>query len=911
MAELLYRLGRACARRARTVLAAWLAVLVLAGAAFVAFGGTLASSFSIPGTPTADVTERLQTALPEASGGSGTIVLATEDGAPFTPEQEAAIADRFAAAEEVDGVASVVDPFATQEELADQRKQIEDGRTQIAAGREQIEDGRAQLAAAQEQVDTARAQLDAGQAQLDTARAQAEAAGALEQAAPQLDAQQAELDAGRATLESQAATLDQQVTALEDQSATLEEQSAQLELSAPLLDMASDIRLVSTDGSAAVANVTFTEPNMSIDQQTKDDLVAVFADDPVDGVQTDFSSDIAQGVPQVFGVGEAVGLVVAAIVLVVMLGTLVGAGLPILTALIGVGIGALAAMSLSGVVEMSSVTPVLGLMLGLAVGIDYSLFIVNRHRRQVKQGDELHESIALANGTSGNAVVFAGATVLIALLALNVTGIPFLGLMGTVGALCVAIAVLIAVTLTPALLGMIGPRILSRRERAALAGPAASTGVASTGAAAGSAAGSLAGSAASEPGTAGGLPAAEPVRPMSTVRAVGTALLAVVALGVIALPALDLRTNLPDGSSEAHDSTQYRAYSTIAEEFGEGTNGPLLVVADLPGEPTEAEALEYQVGVAEELFAQDDVVAVAPIGTSEDRTVAAFQVIPAEGPTSESTEELVHALRALEPLDGDVTLGVAGSASGNIDISEKLAQALPIYLAVVVGLSLVILVLVFRSIFVPVVATLGFILSYFAALGGVVAIYQWGWLAGVFGVETPGPILNFLPTILVGILFGLAMDYQLFLGSGMREAYAHGAPARVAIVQGVRAGRAVVTAAAIIMISVFGGFVFSHSAMIRPIGFALAFGVLVDAFVVRMLLVPALMHLVGDKAWWLPRWLDRVLPDVDVEGAALERRHPHHLDGPADPAAEGAAPDDGSDPGTTAPDPAAPEPARG
>ncbi|NDO88468.1 MMPL family transporter [Cellulosimicrobium composti] len=889
MAELLYRLGRACARRARTVLAAWLAVLVLAGAAFVAFGGTLASSFSIPGTPTADVTERLQTALPEASGGTGTIVLTTEDGAPFTPEQEAQVADRFAAAEDVDGVESVVDPFATQTELADQRRQVEDGRTQIAAGREQIEDGRAQLAAGQEQLDAARAQLDAGQEQLDAARAQAEDAGALAQVGPQLDAQQAELDAGRAELDTQVAALEKQVAALEDQSATLEEQSAQLELSAPLLDMAADIRLVSEDGSAAVASVVFSEPNLSIEQETKDALVAVF-DEPVDGVRADFSSDIAQGVPQVFGVGEAVGLVVAAVVLVVMLGTLVGAGLPILTALVGVGIGALAAMSLSGVVEMSSVTPVLGLMLGLAVGIDYSLFIVNRHRRQLKQGDDLAESIALANGTSGNAVVFAGATVLIALLALNVTGIPFLGLMGTVGALCVAIAVLIAVTLTPALLGMIGPRILSRRERAALAalaGPAATTGAS-------------AGTASSEPGAAGGLPAAEPVRPMSTVRAVGTALLAVVALGVIALPALDLRTNLPDGSSEAHDSTQYRAYSTVAEEFGEGTNGPLLVVADLPGEPTEAEALEYQVGVAEELFAQDDVVAVAPIGTSEDRTVAAFQVIPAEGPTSESTEELVHALRALEPLDGEVTLGVAGSASGNIDISEKLAQALPIYLAVVVGLSLVILVLVFRSIFVPVVATLGFILSYFAALGGVVAIYQWGWLAGVFGVETPGPILNFLPTILVGILFGLAMDYQLFLGSGMREAYAHGAPARVAIVQGVRAGRAVVTAAAIIMISVFGGFVFSHSAMIRPIGFALAFGVLVDAFVVRMLLVPALMHLVGDKAWWLPRWLDRILPDVDVEGAALERRHPHHHDGPGADAPDAAA----TDPDATEPEPA-------
>jgi len=882
MAELLYRLGRACARRARTVLAAWLAVLVLAGAAFVAFGGTLASSFSIPGTPTADVTERLQTALPEASGGTGTIVLTTEDGAPFTPEQEAQVADRFAAAEDVDGVESVVDPFATQTELADQRRQVEDGRTQIAAGREQIEDGRAQLAAGQEQLDAARAQLDAGQEQLDAARAQAEDAGALAQVGPQLDAQQAELDAGRAELDTQAAALEKQVSALEDQSATLEEQSAQLELSAPLLDMAADIRLVSEDGSAAVASVVFSEPNLSIEQETKDALVAVF-DEPVDGVRADFSSDIAQGVPQVFGVGEAVGLVVAAVVLVVMLGTLVGAGLPILTALVGVGIGALAAMSLSGVVEMSSVTPVLGLMLGLAVGIDYSLFIVNRHRRQLKQGDDLAESIALANGTSGNAVVFAGATVLIALLALNVTGIPFLGLMGTVGALCVAIAVLIAVTLTPALLGMIGPRILSRRERAALAATGAPAGAPATSGA----------PAASGPGAD---PAA-PVRPTSTVRAVATALLAVVALGVVALPALDLRTNLPDGSSEAHDSTQYRAYATVAEEFGEGTNGPLLVVADLPGEPTEAESLEQQVRIAQELFAQDDVVAVAPIGTSEDRTVAAFQVIPAEGPTSESTEQLVHDLRALEPLDGDATLGVAGSASGNIDISDKLAQALPVYLAVVVGLSLVILVLVFRSVFVPVVATLGFILSYFAALGGVVAIYQWGWLAGVFGVETPGPILNFLPTILVGILFGLAMDYQLFLGSGMREAYAHGAPARVAIVQGVRAGRAVVTAAAIIMISVFGGFVFSHSAMIRPIGFALAFGVLVDAFVVRMLLVPALMHLVGDAAWWLPRWLDRLLPDVDVEGAALERRHPHHHD---DPEADAAA----TDPDATAPEPA-------
>ena len=244
-------------------------------------------------------------------------------------------------------------------------------------------------------------------------------------------------------------------------------------------------------------------------------------------------------------------------------------------------------------------------------------------------------------------------------------------------------------------------------------------------------------------------------------------------------------------------------------------------------------------------------------------------------------------LRAASPLDGGITLGVAGQATGNIDISQKLADALPLYLALVVGLSLIIMVVVFRSLFVPLVATGGFVLSYFAALGGTVAIFQWGWLGSVFGVATPSPILNFLPTILVGVLFGLAMDYMLFLASGMREAYAHGAPARTAVVLGFRAGRSVVAAAAIIMVAVFGGFIFSDSAIIRPIGFALAFGVLVDAFIVRMLLMPALMHLAGDKAWWLPRWLDRLIPNVDVEGASLERQHPHvaadHLDHPARP----------------------------
>ncbi len=538
---------------------------------------------------------------------------------------------------------------------------------------------------------------------------------------------------------------------------------------------------------------------------------------------------------------------VAAIVLLIMLGTLIGAALPIVTAVTGVGIGVLGALSLAGVVDMVSVTPVLGVMLGLAVGIDYALFVVNRHRRQLREGYEVQESIALANGTSGNAVVFAGSTVFIALLALNVTGIPFLGLMGTVGAVCVAIAVLIAVTLLPALLSLIGSRVLSRREVARLE-------------------------------THDGRPAAAPTRQLGTPRALAQAIVGIGALALLAVPVASIRLGLPDGSWESPGSTAYRAFTIIADEFGPGVNGPLLVVADLPGSPGAADATAAQIQIAQQLAAFEDVVAVAPVGTTADHTTLAFQVLPAEGPSSASTEQLVSSLRAASPLQGGIELGVAGATSGSIDISQQLADALPLYLALVVGLSLIIMIVVFRSLLVPLIATGGFVLSLLATLGGLVAILQWGWFSSLLGIGQPIPILNFLPTVLAGILFGLAMDYTLFLASGMREAYIHGASARTSVVLGFLAGRSVVTAAAIIMISVFGAFVFSESSIIRPIGFALAFGVLIDAFVVRMLILPGLMHVAGRWAWWLPGWLDRVLPNVDVEGAALERRHPHVAD---------------------------------
>ncbi|GIE31061.1 membrane protein [Actinoplanes italicus] len=816
MAEFLYRVGRFCARRAGVVLASWLVILGLAVTGYFVARGELSPVVDIPGTETAKVSERLGERLPVAAGGNGKIVFRTPDGAQLTEAQRAGITALLKSTAELEGVGSTTDPFAIEKQIADRQAQVDDGLKQIADGRAQINDGQQQLNQAKSFWDSLSA-------------------------------------ADRAKVETQQATLI-------EKSKELEAQAAKLARGQQLLAMSAPIRTVSADGSTAVAQVQFEVPQLDVTPETKERVVEHVDAGLPGGVEVQYSNEITQGLPELVGVGEVVGLIIAAITLLVMLRTLIGAALPILTALAGVGIGVTASLALSGAVEMLSITPVLGVMLGLAVGIDYSLFILNRHRRQLLDGVDFQESIGLANGTSGNAVVFAGSTVLVALLALNVTGIPFLGLMGTVAAICVAVAVLLAVTLTPALLSLIGNRVLNRKAKAQ---------------------------------------SNAKVKPMSTGRAVTTVLVLLIALVAVAIPAMSMRLGLPDGSSEAQDSSQYQAFKTIEQKFGAGVNGSLVVVADLPAPVTGDDLIAEQVRIGTLLLAQNNVSAVAPIGASADNRTLGFQIIPQEGPTTAETEQLVHDLRGLSPVasssgssgssSGDVVLGVAGSASGNIDISEKLADALPGYLGLVIGISLIIMILVFRSILVPVTATLGFILSLFATFGGVTAIFQWGWLGAVFGIHDPGPVLSFLPTILIGILFGLAMDYQLFLVSGMREAYAHGAPARLAVQQGVHAGRTVVTAAAIIMISVFGGFIFSNTAMIRSLGFGLAFGVLVDAFLVRMLLIPAVMHLLGSSAWWIPRWLDRILPNVDVEGAALERAHPagaHHTAHaePAEPA---------------------------
>ncbi|MEX0159754.1 MULTISPECIES: MMPL family transporter [unclassified Microbacterium] len=827
MAALLYRLGSFAARKAWTVIVSWVVILGLGVGAFLTLGGTLSNSFDIPGTASGAVTDQLAEKLPDTAGGTGTVVYQTTDGSAFTEQQKQEISDLASSAEDLDGVASVIDPFDAQQQQAVQAQDLADGK-------DQIDGGRAQLDAGQTQLDDGRTQLDAGLEQLTTARSQAEAGGA---PAEQLAA----LDAQIAALNGQLTELDAQQKTIDESRDELDANAEKVDLGSTLLDLTNGIGVVSEDGSTAIVNVSFEDPRLELSEEVKQGTIEHFDSSPIDGVEVNFGTDIAQGVPEIFGVGEAIGLAFAAVVLIVMLGTLIGAALPIVTAVVGVGVGVTASLAFSGVVDMASVTPVLGVMLGLAVGIDYSLFIVNRHRKQLLNGVPVRESIGLATGTSGTAVVFAGTTVIVALLALNVTGVPFLGLMGTVGAVCVAVAVLVAITLAPAILGLVGTRLLSGKARATIGQPHA---------------------------------AGKPVKQMSTLRAIVTVLVSVIALLIVAIPSMSMRLGLPDGASEPSDSTSYRAFHIVDEQFGEGANGPLLVTATLDDAVSDDDLLATQVEIAQTLSDQDDVVGVAPIATSDDNTLLAFQVLPAEGPNSASTEKLVQDIRALPQLDGGITLGVAGQAATNIDISEALAGVLPLYLVVVVGLSLLIMIVVFRSLLVPIIATGGFVLSLFATYGLIVAVFQWGWGAEIIGLHSTGPILSFLPVILVGILFGLAMDYQLFLASGMREAYVHGASARDAVAQGFRAGRSVVVAAALIMVSVFGGFIFSESTIIRSIGFGLAFGVLLDAFVVRMLLMPALMHLLGRSAWWLPRWLDRILPNVDMEGAALERDHP-------------------------------------
>ncbi len=875
MANLLFRLGTFSAKRAWAVITAWLVILGTAVALMVGFSGKLSPTVSIDGIPAQDVIDRLQDSFPEAARGQGQIVFHSEN-SPLTPEQIELISAALDRAEQIPGVASVLNPFEIAEQIADQRadladgeRQLEDAAGEIESGKTQIETGLAEIATNQQNIDSQRkelvkqkASLQASLKEIEAALAQLEAAGApaeikqellanqaavlgglekIRQGEIQLKLGQQQLDAALAEIETAQADIAQGEI---DLAAGLE----QLEVGKRLIPVTENFGTVSANGKTAVASVQFEQPVNSVDPATTEAVVELLSELRSSDLAVEFSQSLTSDFGDLLGVGEIIGLAIAGIVLFVMLGSLIAAGLPVLSAVLGVGISVSLTMALSGVIDMNSTTPILGVMLGLAVGIDYSLFLLNRHRKQLKTGMELHYSIGLATGTSGNAVTFAGLTVIIALAALNLTGITFLGLMGTLGAVAIAMAVLIALTFTPALLSLIGMRVLNKKERTALKSEASRH-------------------EAEEPKNA--------LKPVFATRHPLVATLAVgLLLGLTAIPAAEMRLGLPDGSSEPLDSTTYKAFSLISENFGAGANGQIATVVTMP-QPVEDDALtELQADLAEKFFALNNVMAVLPAAVSEDDKTLLFQVIPLLGPATVETEQLVFDIRGLADelqSEFDAELGVTGITATNIDVSDKLADALPVYLGTVLLLSLILLILVFRSILVPLLASAGFLLTVFATFGAVVAVYQWGWLGFLFDVHDPGPILNFLPTILIGILFGLAMDYQLFLASGIREAYVHGKAPKDAINYGIHLSRSVVIAAALIMITVFGGFAFNHLTLVRPIGFGLAIGVLIDAFLVRLVLVPAIMSLLGKSAWWLPKWLDRLLPNVDVEGSSLER----------------------------------------
>ncbi|MEV4620037.1 MMPL family transporter [Asanoa sp. NPDC049573] len=596
-------------------------------------------------------------------------------------------------------------------------------------------------------------------------------------------------------------------------------------------------KAVSQDGRYGLVQVQFAGRADELTDAQRTAYENAGASAEAAGLRVGHGGEVMNSPPEVGGT-EGIGVAIALVVLLVTFGSLVAAGMTMLNALIGVGAGMAGLFALSSVVSLTSVTPVLALMLGLAVGIDYSLFITSRHRQHLAEGLDPEDAAARAVGTAGSAVVFAGITVVIALAGLAVVGIPFLSAMGLAAAGTVAVAVLVAITLLPALLGFAGTKVLPRRQRDS-APHAHKEGF-------------------------GFRWARLVTRARIPVIVVG-----ILGLGALALPAADMRLALPDAGSGPVGTPAREAADLVKEGFGPGFNGRLTLVVSSPSAARTAAAVQ-QVGPA--LGGTPNLVTITPPTLSGDGRTALLGIIPKEGPTAASTETLVHEVRAKTHGIGGADVAVTGQTAVGIDVSEKLSDALPIYLLIVVGLSVLLLMLVFRSLLVPLKAALGFLLTVGATFGITVWIFQDGHLAGWVGVGTPGPLISFLPILLVGILFGLAMDYEVFLVSRMREDHVHGAGAQQATIAGMGHGARVVTAAALIMTSVFAGFVLIDDPIIKSIGFALALGVMIDAFVVRMTIVPAVMSLLGRGAWWLPRWLDRALPNVDIEGEKLRAR---------------------------------------
>ncbi|MBX3104613.1 MAG: MMPL family transporter [Cryobacterium sp.] len=611
---------------------------------------------------------------------------------------------------------------------------------------------------------------------------------------------------------------------------------------------------ISDNGSIAISRIQFEGSSSEITDATLAKVTSTAKAAEALGLRVEFGGQVFADTTFGITVTEIFGVVFAGIVLLITFGSLLAAGMPLLSALIGVGIviGGISGVSLF--VEVSSSAPLLALMIGLAVGIDYTLFILSRHRAQLAGGESVEESAAKAVGTAGSAVVFAGLTVIVALLGLLVVGIPFLSVMGIGAAFAVLVAMAVATTLLPALLRLAGERLRPKPNSKA----------------------------ARRAGKAGdrtmGRRWVRGVLKHPILASIGV--LAI--LGTVAIPAFDLKLALPDGSSEPANSTQRQAYDLISSGFGPGFNGPLIVAVDITQTTNFMNDLDE---IASKIRNLDGVEWVSGGLPDTGLDTAIIQVVPSSAPEAEQTARVVKEIRDLAPeilKNYSTPMWVTGTTAVAIDISSRLDAALLPFGAVVVGLSILLLMIVFRSLLVPLKAAAGFLLSVLAAFGVTVAVFQWGWFGEIVGLEKAGPILSFMPIILMAVLFGLAMDYEVFLVSGMREEYiklrtrglSSTAAAKQAIPSGFANGARVVTAAALIMFFVFFAFVPEGAGMIKPIALGLAVGIAFDAFLVRMTLGPALMALMGRFAWWIPNRVSRHLPDIDIEGEGLRS----HLD---------------------------------
>jgi RND superfamily putative drug exporter len=605
--------------------------------------------------------------------------------------------------------------------------------------------------------------------------------------------------------------------------------------------------LISPSGTIALGQLQWSAQPVNVKNANLNSVKAAMQPLQAAGVRVEYNGSVYPGWHvTVSETPELIGLIIAFAILMVTFGAFAAAGMPILGAIVGVITTLMGITAVAAVVTIASASTTVALMLGLSCGIDYGVFILSRHRTNLLNGMTPEESVPRAMGTAGSSVVFAALTVIIALCGLTVVGIPFLTVMGLAAAASVGVALLIALTLVPALLGFAGMRV-AKFTRLPFLGRHTER---------------VARRTAANPDSARGARWGGFVVRHRVLTVIGAFAL----LAMLAIPAASIKLGLPGASSDPASFTDRQAYDLTTEGFGPGFNGALLIVSQNVHSPADTNQIAGALGKL------PDVATVAPVITTNG--VSLIKVIPKSGPSDAATTTLVNTIRAdrsaIEGTTGARIL-VGGTTASNIDVSAKLSSALPIFLIVVVGLALILLTFAFRTILVPLKSILGFLLSMAAALGAQVAMFQWGWGQHIFGI-TPTQTISFLPIIMLAIIFGLSSDYEVFVVSRIKEDFSANGDARRAVQRGTGHSARVVTAAALIMFSIFVAFMFTNQPTIKAIGFSFAVGVFLDAFVVRLTLVPAVMAIVGSRIWYHPRWFARHVPDPDIEGHHLARK---------------------------------------